>query len=110
MFSIQLNRILKPLLKYPRPIIPIEYKNDKIEEYGMPSGHAQLIGVSIGFVHNIKVSPYLLILINFIGILTIYFRYKSKKHSINQLMVGYFLGIIIGITFYYGAKNYLISR
>jgi membrane-associated phospholipid phosphatase len=109
-FTIQLNRIIKPILKCPRPIIPTEYKNDKIEEYGMPSGHAQTIGFSLGFIYFMKISPYLLIFFNFIGVFTMYFRYKSRKHSIAQLFAGYILGIITGLFFYYITKMYLASK
>jgi membrane-associated phospholipid phosphatase len=85
-------RLLKGLIREPRPIL-----HNKIDEekYGMPSGHAEHIFYFITFTYLVNESIIILLLELFISFLTLYQRWKSKNHTIKQLIVGSLLGCII---------------
>lgn len=76
-------------------IIPININN-----YGMPSGHAQNLGFSLGFMFLFIKNSYLLWIYFFISLITLFERYTNHKHSIIQLVIGYFIGILLGFIFY----------
>ena len=104
-----INKGLKLLIKEPRPQnqIPFLTKIDTIgvEKYGMPSGHAQSIGYSIGFLCNMisKTNNYFILAL-FIGLITLNQRYKYRRHSIPQLGIGLIIGLIFGNLVYYVTK------
>jgi membrane-associated phospholipid phosphatase len=110
-----LNFTLKIIIKEKRPTLfykeyklsetatDILKKNDyliPIDAYGMPSGHAQNLGFSLGFMFLFIKKSYLLWIYIFISLITIFERYINHKHSIIQLLIGFFIGIIIGFLFY----------
>ena len=93
----QLNEILKLFFKQSRPKgqIYTSIDHDKFKGsqfYGMPSGHAQSISFSIIFVYLITRSQYFLLFMGLIWGLTLYQRYKYKRHSIEQLALGSLVG------------------
>lgn len=93
----QLNDILKLFFKQSRPKgqIYTGIDHDKFKGsqfYGMPSGHAQSISFSIIFVYLITRSQYFLLFMGLIWGLTLYQRYKYKRHSIEQLALGSLVG------------------
>jgi membrane-associated phospholipid phosphatase len=98
-----INGILKNLIQEPRPTEQIylnEYDvvpNTAPSKYGMPSGHAQSTGYSITFLYLVAHSPALLIITTFIGSITIYQRFKYRRHTISQLIVGLAIGSIVAI-------------
>jgi membrane-associated phospholipid phosphatase len=101
-----INNVLKDIIREDRPtgqiylnehdVIP----NTGINKYGMPSGHAQSTGYSITFSYLVVQSPSLLIISVFIGSLTIYQRFKYRRHTIIQLIVGLAIGSLIAIVSY----------
>jgi membrane-associated phospholipid phosphatase len=106
-----LNEIIKTIIQEPRPIGQIyfnEYdikQTDKIKTYGMPSAHAQSTGYSIAFMYLVTQSPAILIGSLFIGSLTLYQRFKYRRHSISQLLVGLFVGSAFAkVTYTYLVK------
>ncbi len=99
-----LNKSLKIMFREPRPDNPIEfssferYKNE--EHYGMPSGHAQSVFFSIVYLYNIHHSVYVLLSTLFIGFVTLYQRWKYRRHTINQLILGSTVGSIFAWSIY----------
>ena len=104
-----LNKMIKQMLKIPRPTNQLFFnkleKLNGVEKYGMPSGHAQSIGYSIGFLCNMisKTNNYFILAL-FIGLITLNQRYKYRRHSIPQLGIGLIIGLIFGILVYYITK------
>jgi len=99
-----LNKSLKLLFREPRPDNPIEfssleqYKNE--ERYGMPSGHAQSVFYSIVYLYSFHQSISVLLFTLFIGFTTLYQRWKYRRHTVNQLMVGSGVGSIFALAIY----------
>lgn len=96
-----LNSVLKIVIQEARPSGQI-YLNDydivpnsAPSKYGMPSGHAQSVGYSIAYLYLVVRSPAVLIITSFIGALTVYQRFKYRRHTISQL----FIGLVIGMLF-----------
>ena len=114
------NIVIKNTLKQPRPdsgenkdfklLTPTMYNYFSIHrKFGMPSGHAQSTGYSITFLYLVAHSPALLILSVFIGSLTIYQRFKYRRHTIPQLILGLSVGSLFAIISYKVAQV-LITR
>lgn len=106
-----LNTILKNIIHEPRPTGQIYFNEqdikptDKIKTYGMPSGHAQSTGYSIAFMYLVTQSPAILIGSAFIGSLTLYQRYKYRRHTTFQLLGGLFIGSVFAkVTYTYLVK------
>jgi heme O synthase-like polyprenyltransferase len=76
--------------------------------YGMPSGHSASIGYSIIYLLMVNHNSIWLPMSLFIGICTFYQRWKYKRHTIEQIIVGAISGGIIGWIFYYFATQYII--
>jgi membrane-associated phospholipid phosphatase len=99
-----LNKCLKLIFREPRPDNPIEfakfekYKNE--EQYGMPSGHAQSAFFSIIYLYNLHESISLLLATLFIGCITLFQRWKYRRHTIQQLIVGSAVGSVFAWSIY----------
>lgn len=113
-----INITIKNILKAPRPDshkdpnfsnLKPTLKNFFIvhKEFGMPSGHAQDTVWELIFLALYFQKPWLTIIAGMQVLLTLWQRYKTRRHSIEQLAVGSSLGILVGITFYYLYKKYL---
>lgn len=103
-----LNFILKTWIKQERPSkngISIRHITDG---YGMPSAHAQSTMFSIIYLFLVNGSYAWLSMGIGILILTIYQRWKSKSHTMEQLAVGSLVGMIFS-TFSY-RMTYIIIR
>ena len=104
MVNFYINHWLKTWIQDPRPENPIpmlSVDDPKMyvgaEKYGFPSGHAQLVFYAISFLYfaNKKITrPWIVCL--FIGFLTIYQRLKYRRHTVEQLLAGTFIGIMTG--------------
>jgi len=105
-----LNKILKNAIAEPRPSgrVHLAFMESVhgSEKYGMPSGHAQSIFFSIAFVF-LTTDNIWFILSLFFGALTLYQRYKYRRHNVTQLFVGTFIGFALGCVVYYTTKYYL---
>ena len=104
------NTALKEIIKEPRPsntqnvnaFDAINPGND----YGMPSGHAQLVFSQLSFI-ALTFKNNLLTFVAFIqSILTVIQRYQYRKHTAFQLFVGAIIGTLTGCM----ANHILISR
>ena len=99
--------MLKLIIKQPRPknyknnleIFSFDYKG--IHEYGMPSGHSQGSFFSLIFSTLVLKSPILFLIELIICLLTVFQRWKNKKHTIEQLFVGAIFGSSMAYFAYY---------
>jgi membrane-associated phospholipid phosphatase len=105
--NIIINNILKNIIKAPRPHNPnknIIYnkfeKTNGIDTYGMPSGHAQSVSFATLYMYLVTKSEGLLIGSSFIGMLSLLQRYRFKRHSIKQLLIGVIVGCSVAYTSY----------
>lgn len=112
-----LNNILKQLIREPRPVKLSEqiiYKNYEnirgASLYGMPSGHAQSVAFSTIYTYLVTKSDKLLIISMFISILSLIQRYRFKRHSIKQLIIGSLLGIGVAFGGYNLSTFYLTYK
>ena len=113
-----INITIKNILKAPRPdshtdpnfsSLKPTFKNFFIvhKEFGMPSGHAQDTVWELVFLTLYFQNPWLTIIAVMQVLLTLWQRYKTHRHSIEQLAVGSSLGVLVGISFYYLYKKYI---
>jgi hypothetical protein len=111
--NIFFNKFLKLWIREPRPIkITRDHftELDKLlmadaEYYGMPSGHAQGITFSIAYLFLVRESYFWLYIGLFLFVITLYQRWISKKHSIQQLIIGSIIGSTFGYLSYICIKN-----
>ena len=107
----ELNNILKNWIKEPRPVNPLSYIDDHLikgaQLYGMPSGHAQIISFTIMYLILRKGHPYLLFFCFFVGMLTLIQRWKYRKHTLQQLMGGVFVGSLFACFIFWITNAYL---
>ena len=75
--------------------------------FGMPSGHAQAVVSEFIFIALYFQKPLLTLGAFAQAALTIYQRYATRRHSINQLIAGSALGVLIGLGFYKLAIAYI---
>ncbi len=108
-----LNTLLKGIIKEPRPstnkeIIAIMDQAGKyipFDNYGMPSGHAQMAFFSVAYLYMVTKNVKVLLLSSAIAIITILQRVYTGRHSVLQILVGGVIGSIVGYLFYlYGEK------
>ena len=102
--NMNINDVLKEWIKGPRPVggrsmTTYEYYTG-IQEYGMPSGHSQLAFGLVTYSYLVKQSTMNMIGGMFIISLTLYQRWKYKRHSIEQLGIGAVVGILVAYIGY----------
>jgi membrane-associated phospholipid phosphatase len=111
-FNSMLNEFLKRIIREPRPkgfeknieLTAIPYGG--IHHYGMPSGHSQSCFFSLVFLWLVTRS-YILFIIEFIiCLLTVFQRWKNKKHTIEQLGLGAIVGSLFAYIAYYITNHY----
>jgi len=71
------------------------------KHYGMPSGHAQATVSELTFIALYFKKPLLTSIALLQTTLTLYQRYKTRRHSIKQLAAGSVVGMLAGLAFYY---------
>ena len=102
--NISINIGLKQWIREPRPvggqIMTIYDTYTGVLDYGMPSGHSQMAFGLVTFVYLVKQSVSSLIGGLWIISLTIYQRWKYRRHSIEQLAVGAVAGILVAYISY----------
>ena len=109
-----LNIILKLFIKEPRPndekkSIEIGVVNGAhigFDKFGMPSGHAQSVFYSLTFCYWVLRSVEWFYFMIFIAGLTVFQRWKYRKHSILQLCVGGTLGSLFATLVYFVMDKY----
>lgn len=117
LLNIIFNIILKITFKQPRPKdnedlfkLALNYasKYDCIlpfNIYGMPSGHSQSVIFSTIFIHLMFNNYRLTLLFLFISIITIFQRVIELHHTIFQVIVGGFIGLILGYFIFFMYKQ-----
>jgi len=92
------NVFLKNIIQQPRPKNPIKFLNsehfsNKLNIYGMPSGHSQNVFFSVVYLYFSipQFIPWVLFTL-VIGLITIYERWHFHNHTVQQLFVGAFIG------------------
>ena len=102
--NIFINIGMKQWIREPRPVggqIMTTYDTyTGVLDYGMPSGHSQMAFGLVTFVYLVKQSISFLIGGTWIIGLTVYQRWKYKRHSIEQLAVGAIVGILVAYISY----------
>lgn len=101
--NLQIIAILKNWIREPRPKNPVPYIDHAFvgpHVYGMPSGHAEICFFNITFLwltlfYRPKIWWILYISVG-ITLLTLYQRWKYRRHTIEQLAVGSLVGILFG--------------
>lgn len=108
-----LNISLKSVLKEPRPsdsvLLPlekVEYGYEVENKYGMPSTHAQLSFFAVAYVYWVRRSTDILCPMFLIACITLYQRWKYRRHTAEQLLIGSLLGIMISYAFFLGANTW----
>lgn len=110
-----INGILKNLIQQPRPSGQIYLNDHDIvpdsapSKYGMPSGHAQSVGYSITYLYLVVNNPIILYISLFIGALTIYQRFKYRRHTLTQLFVGLVIGSIVAMVSYEATRTLILQ-
>lgn len=105
------NRTMKIWIHEPRPSNPSFINrydvSDGAEQYGMPSGHAQMTAYIIIFLYMTTRSIRLLISTLFLGTLTLHQRWAYNRHTPEQLGVGSVVGAVVGSGAFWVANKYI---
>jgi len=105
--NIYINNYLTNKIKQKNPPHPIKFlESDTFSKkrYGMPSFHSQNIFFSIGYVYFILNNFIWRVVLLLIGFFVIYERYVFRDHTMEQLIYGALLGLILGYIFYFIVK------
>ena len=97
------NNYLTNLIKQKNPSHPIKFLESETyskKRYGMPSFHSQNMFFSIGYAFFILNNFIWKLILLLIGFAVIYERYVFRDHTMEQLLYGAILGLIIGYIFY----------
>lgn len=107
--NIFINNVLKSTFREPRPNNQRFFiHNEKaVEEYGFPSGHAQTSFFAVAYLFFVGgYQPILLFMTLLCGI-TLYQRWKYRRHDIKQLVFGSVFGILFAYGVAYTTQYYL---
>jgi membrane-associated phospholipid phosphatase len=93
-----LNRVLKTTWREPRPRGQITFidNNNLIgpEQYGLPSGHAQASFFAVAFLFFSNGPQAVLYVMTLLCVITLYQRWKYRRHTIKQLALGSLIGTL----------------
>ena len=116
-----INHIIKGIIKQPRPsnnvhhfdLFSLEDKYSKhsemgLQQYGMPSGHAQNVFFSLAFIHYALNNSWITGTYLIVAIITISQRVIYLNHTEEQVFAGAIIGLLLGyLCFIYG--NYIVK-
>lgn len=106
-----LNTILKSIFREPRPTNQIPFLEHEdllyIQQYGFPSGHAQAAFFSLAFLFFANGPISVVYCMSFIAVITLYQRWKYRRHDIKQLFYGSLIGIIFGWVLVFMTQKFL---
>jgi hypothetical protein len=85
-------------------------KNISYDVYGMQSGHAQLSLYSTIFIYLVFNNIYLTLIYLIISLFTLNHRVKFKKHTVLQVFIGSFIGIIVSYFIYEMTKKNISGK
>jgi membrane-associated phospholipid phosphatase len=102
------------MFKEPRPRGQIPFiDHDQLtgsEQYGFPSGHAQVCFFALAFLFFANGPLAVLYIIVFLCFLTLYQRWKYRRHSVKQLVFGALFGTLFAYITVYTTYYYLHGR
>ena len=110
-----LNILLKIIIQQPRPSkdnkkLEIYTKNGEriwFDEFGMPSGHGQNCGFFISYIYLILKNPWIISFYLIVSFISLNQRVIYQNHTILQVIVGFLLGLAIGIMVYKIANKFI---
>jgi len=106
-----LNSGLKLVFREPRPKGQIEFIDHTdltgANYYGFPSGHAQASFFALAYIFFVNGPPAVLYFMTGICTLTIYQRWKYRRHSMKQLFFGALIGTGFAYIVAYSVQYYL---
>ena len=113
-----LNIILKVAIKEPRPtaerkVIEIGIANEariSFDKFGMPSGHAQNCAYCLAFITMVLNDPFITAFYIVITFNTLFQRYLYNNHTILQLVIGSFIGLLFGFIIYTIANKNIMGN
>jgi len=114
-----LNTILKLTIREPRPgqkrepdegFVKNLVGNQDPDNFGMPSYHAQSTFFSTTFLYLVQKNPVMLFLELVVCCLTLYQRYKYKRHNRRQLTVGALVGVGFAFLCFTLTNQYLSKQ
>jgi membrane-associated phospholipid phosphatase len=113
-----LNIILKVAIKEPRPtdeqkVIEIGIANGariSFDKFGMPSGHAQNCAYCLAFITMVFNDPFITAFYTIITFNTLFQRYLYNNHTILQLVIGSFIGLLFGFIIYTIANKNIMGN
>lgn len=101
----EFNKILKLIFREKRPDNPIYFspieKYTGAQVFGMPSGHAASVGYSLLYLYLLTGPSYMVYTIGFIAALTCIQRWKYRRHTIEQIVIGLFFGMCVAYVLLY---------
>jgi len=117
--SIVLNIVLKGLIQQPRPSVDTKtfqlmMKNKEryinkhgmpYDVFGMPSGHSQSVLFSTIFIYFCLRDVKVFFVYIVVSLITLFQRVINNHHSVMQVVVGSFVGILLGYVAYFMAKS-----
>ena len=109
------NTCLKSLIKENRPKSELENasifdNNEGADKYGMPSHHTQSLFFSLIYLYCVTNNVWIIMIELFIIGVTIYQRYNTKRHTLEQLAAGSLIGSMIGYISFISTKQYIYHR
>jgi len=108
-----LSKIVKQFIKEPRPDRPLAYFTNESQLYsneemfGMPSSHATLAAFSVAYFYLVLgkwTNPVFIVSLIIYG-LTLYQRWKYRRHTVAQLITGTILGLTVAAIGYFFNTN-----
>jgi len=110
-----LNKMIKVITREPRPKNQIPFlenldNSNQIEQYGFPSGHAQSVFFSLTFLALTQTSLTIVYFMTMLCAITIYQRYKYRRHTIKQLTAGSIIGTLFAYVLVYLTQKYLYNN
>ena len=111
-----INTCLKSLIRENRPTgkdpenASIFDNNEGADKYGMPSHHTQSLFFSLIYLYCVTHNVWIIMIELFIVGVTIYQRYHTKRHTLEQLAAGSLIGSMIGYISFISTKQYIYHR
>lgn len=106
-----MNLSLKNIFKEERPKNPLPFIDSdelmKHNYYGLPSGHAQSTLFALTFMHLTNANMNFLFIMSCVTILTLYQRWKYRRHDVKQILFGAFIGMFFAWVLVHATKKYL---
>jgi|LauGreSBDMM110SN_4_FD.fasta_scaffold12884_2 membrane-associated phospholipid phosphatase len=110
--NVYMNGVLKDYFREPRPPGQIPFNNETlkgIHVYGFPSGHSQIASFAFAFLYWANGPPAVLYSMFFIWFLTLYQRWKYRRHTIKQLFFGAVFGVFVAWFSVYFTKRAILT-